>query len=89
MAVGAQDDEARAVVHVLQVDDVAVGVGLPAGCAAHLDGEAFVAHGLGFAFAPLDDGHGLVEGGVEVEGLEVAEVLDTVGVRMDEVGATA
>ena len=56
---------------------------------AHLDGEAFVTHGLGFAFAPLDDGHGLVEGGVEVEGLEVVQVGDAVGVRVDEVGATA
>ena len=62
MAVGAQDDDARAVVHVLQVDDVTVVGGLAARGSAHLDGEAFVAHCLGLTFAPFDDGHGLVEG---------------------------
>ena len=42
---------------------------------------------FGLAVAPFDDGDGLVEGGVEVEGLEVVQVGDAVGVRVDEVGA--
>ena len=89
VSVRAQDDAAATVVHVLQVDDVAVARGLAAAGAAHLDGEAFLAHGFGFAVAPLDDGDGLVEGGVEVEGLQVAEVRDAVGVRVDEVRPSA
>ena len=60
--VGVQDDDACAVIHFLQVDDVPVVGGLAARCPAQLAGEAFVAHGLGLAFAPFDDGDGLVEG---------------------------
>ena len=74
---------------MFEVDDVAVARGLTAARAAHLDGEAFLAHGLGLAVAPLDDGDGLVEGGIEVEGLQVVQVGDAVGVRVDEVRPSA
>ena len=86
-SVRVQDDAARPVVHVLQVDDLPVPTRLPALGASHIDDEALGAHGFRLSLSPFDDGDGLVQGGVQVQGLEVAEVGNAVGVGMDQVGA--
>ena len=56
---------------------------------SHVDDEALGAHGFRLSLSPFDDGDGLVQGGIQVQGLEVAEVGDAVGVGVDQVGATA
>lgn len=53
----------------------------------HLDLEAIGAQGLHLLLAPLDQGDGTIQGGVQVEGVDLLQGGDPVGVHVDEVGA--
>ena len=55
--------------------------------AHHLDLQAVGTQGLHLLLAPLDQGDGPIQGGVQVEGVNLLQGGDPVGVHVDEVGA--
>ena len=54
--------------------------------AHHLDLQAVGAQGLDLLLAPLDQGDGPFQGGVQVEGVDLLQGGDPVGVNVNEVG---